>query len=189
MTLSDIIRSCSSSQQSDAHFINELCLSDLYVESTKSDFNVITALARFSLCCFTEQLHSLLALTESCSYYFIHFQSSVASTYHYVQCHGRASKDSLILSALWKGWFRARLATHFEHKRNFATIQIEESKNSSMFQELPELGFSLLICVCGLFSIYRKRGSKIIVIKMVLDRIPLCLCASGKIFKSFLFWF
>lgn len=52
-------------------------MSELYVEGTISDFNVITGLTCSLL--FTEQLYALLALTESCSYYFIHFQSSVAS--------------------------------------------------------------------------------------------------------------
>lgn len=97
------------------------------------DFFVITWLVCLSQHCFTELqlLLSRLALTDSCSYYFIQFQSSVASTYHYVQCHGRASKGSLILSALWKGRFCARLATQFEYKGKFAIIQIEEGKNNS----------------------------------------------------------
>jgi len=71
------------------------------------DFSAITWLVCLSQYCFTELqlLLSRPALTDSCSYYFIHFQSSVPSTYHYVQCHGRASKDSVILSTLWKGSF------------------------------------------------------------------------------------
>lgn len=106
-----------------------------------SDFSAITWLVCLSQYCLTELqlLLSRPALTDSCSYYFIRFQSS---TYYYVQCHGRASKGSLILPSLWKGRFCARCATHFEYKGKFAIIQIEESRNN-IFQELRKLRYSL----------------------------------------------